>query len=82
MWPASNVPSALVAFFYSGIFWMMVWFVIENRHAPRDCRKRLEPVALALMVMSAYLMLGVVTSQSPFAPPSDTRTETALAAAK
>lgn len=69
--PSSSVLNAIVAFFYSGIFWMMVWFVIENRLAPRGRRKPLEPFAVALMVVSAYLMLEVVAHQSMSAMPLD-----------
>jgi len=69
--PSSSVLNAIVAFFYSGIFWMMVWFVIENRRAPRGRQKPLEPLAVALMVLSAYLMLEVVAHQSMFAMPLD-----------
>jgi hypothetical protein len=81
MLPPTVVPHALIAFFYSGIFWMMVWFVIENRRTPRDRRKPLEAVAVALMVVSAYLMLGVVTSRSTVAEPPGRPRQAALAAA-
>ena len=69
MLPASM--NALIAFFYSGIFWMMVWFVVENRRAPRDQQKPLVPLALVLMVLSIYLMHGVVSRGSMFAVPFD-----------
>ena len=64
MFSSTPVLDAAIAFFYSGIFWMMVWFVIENRRTPRAERKRLEPFALLLMVCSAYLILGIVAHQS------------------
>lgn len=50
-----------VALFYSGIFWMMVFFVIENRRKSERERKPLEPLAVVLMLGAVYLMLGVVT---------------------
>lgn len=75
---SSSVLNAIVAFFYSGIFWMMIWFVIENRHAPHGQRKPLEPLAVALMVLSAYLMLEVVAHQSMYAMPLDAPVGTTL----
>ena len=48
------------ALFYSGIFWMMVWFLIENRRQPPAERRPLAPLALALMLLSAYQMLDIV----------------------
>lgn len=64
------------ALFYSGIFWMMVLFIVENRRVPPSERKPLVPLALLLMVASAYLILGVVARQpafvsSPFAAAVD-----------
>jgi len=61
---STSLLDAAIAFFYSGIFWMMVWFVIENWRTPRAERKRLMPFALLLMVCAAYLMLGVVAHQT------------------
>ncbi len=62
---------AAEALFYSGIFWMMVLFIVENRRAPAAERKPLLPLALVLMVASAYLMFGVVAHQRAFATPLD-----------
>jgi hypothetical protein len=48
------------AMFYSGIFWMMVWFIIENRRADPAQRRPLVPLALVLMIGSVYLIGGVM----------------------
>jgi hypothetical protein len=58
-----------VALFYSGIFWMMSWFVLENGGIRRSQRPGMLPLALVLMVGSAYLILGVVAHQQLFAMP-------------
>lgn len=52
-----------LALFYTGIFWMMVWFVIENRRTAPSERKPLLPLAVVLMIGSIYLILGVVAHQ-------------------
>jgi hypothetical protein len=58
-----------VALFYSGIFWMMVWFVVENGGLRRSARPGMLPLAMVLMVFAAYLILGVVAHQRLFAMP-------------
>ena len=49
-----------LALFYTGIFWMMVWFVVEDRRAAPADRKPLLPLAIVLMAGSIYLIRGVV----------------------
>ncbi len=63
MEPSFATIRACVALFYSGIFWMMVLFVIENRRVESSERRPLLPVAVLLMVGSVYLMLGIVAHQ-------------------
>jgi hypothetical protein len=62
-----------VALFYSGIFWMMAWFVLENGGVRRPQRPGMLPLALVLMIGSAYLILGVVAHQQLFAMPIEPR---------
>jgi hypothetical protein len=69
--PAAPLFNTAIALFISGIFWMMVWFVIENRRAVRPRRGRFELFAVALMIVSAYLMLDIVVHPSTFFMPSD-----------
>jgi hypothetical protein len=63
---AAPLFNTAIALFISGIFWMMVWFVIENRRALRPRRKRCELFAVALMIVSAYLMLDIVAHPATF----------------
>jgi hypothetical protein len=58
-----------VGLFYSGIFWMMVLFLVEVRTMHRRVGSFLVVLAVALMIVSAYLMLGVVAHQELFAMP-------------
>lgn len=71
MGPSLGFMQSAAAFFYSGIFWMMVLFLIENRRVPPSERKPLVPLALVIMIGSAYLMLGVVAHQRVFVTPLD-----------
>lgn len=61
----------VAALFYSGIFWMMVLFLVVDRHAldRTSARSELVPLAIVVLIASAYLFLGVVAHQEVFAMP-------------
>lgn len=76
MQPSCATIRACIALFYSGIFWMMVMFVIENRRAQPRQRKLLVPLAVVLMIGSVYLMLGMMTGRDLSATRLDPSTMT------
>lgn len=57
------------ALFYSGIFWMTVLFLIETRALERRYSPERVGLALVVLIVSAYLMLGVIVHQQLFALP-------------
>jgi hypothetical protein len=61
---------------------MMVWFVLENRRTRRAHRKPLELLAVVMMIVAVYLMLGVITTRAFFATPLDAPVAAALSAVK
>jgi hypothetical protein len=65
----SELARLAATLFYSGVFWMMVMFLVENGTGRTSKRAELVPWAFLLMVFSAYLTLGVVVHQTLFAMP-------------
>ena len=60
MLSASDFVRLLAVFSCSGIFWMMIWFLVEKvsmrRPLPGSTR-----LAVVLLVLSAYALIDVVT---------------------
>ena len=59
----SDLTRVLVALFYSGIFWMMMLFLLEKRSTWRGSLA----VATAMLILSAYLFLGAVAHEDIWA---------------
>jgi glucan phosphoethanolaminetransferase (alkaline phosphatase superfamily) len=70
---ASELARFAAALFFSGIFWMMILFLIEVRALKRRVRPGLVALAVILLIASAYLMLGVVANQGLLAMPLASR---------
>ncbi len=64
----ADLARVFFALFYSGVFWMMLLFLLEKRSTWRGSVL----TASVLLVLSAYQFLGAVTHGEAFAilPPS------------
>ena len=59
----ADLTRVLVALFYSGIFWMMMLFLLEKRSTWRGSLA----VATAMLILSACLFLGAVAHEDIWA---------------
>jgi hypothetical protein len=63
MLQTSDVVRLLAVFACSGIFWMMIWFLIEKISMKRPLPGS-TGLAIVVLVLSAYLLIDVVTQAS------------------
>ena len=60
MQPFTDITRLLAVFVCSGIFWMMIWFLIEKVSLQHPLPGS-TGLAIVVLVLAAYFLVGVVT---------------------
>jgi len=63
MLQASDIVRLLAVFVCSGVFWMMIWFLLEKVSMKHQLPGS-TGLAVVVLVLSAYLLIDVVTQES------------------
>jgi hypothetical protein len=66
MLPFDNIARLMAVFTCSGIFWMMIWFLVEKISMKHPLPGS-TGLAIVVLVAAAFLLIGVVTQQNAVA---------------